>query len=95
MQSNNRLFEDAAKLAGGALGTLTGIRREMEALARQQLERVLARMDLVSREEFEVVRAMAAKARSENEELAARIEALESKAAKPVARAKPASKAKP
>ncbi len=88
MQSNNRLLEDAAKLAGGAIGTLTGIRRELEALARQQIERVLARMDMVSREEFETVRAMAARARSENEELASRIETLESKPA----RRKPAPK---
>ncbi len=79
MSSENRLLGDAAKLASGALGTLAGMRRELETLARQQLERLLARMDLVSRDEFEAVKAMAAKARTENESLAARIDALESK----------------
>ena len=77
MQSDNRFLDDAAKLAGGALGTLVGIRREIEQAARAQLERVLARMNLVSREEFEVVKAMAAKARTEQEELAERVAALE------------------
>ena len=79
MQSDNRLFDDAAKLAGGAIGTLAGLRREIEALARQQVERLLARLDLVTRDEFEAVKAMAAKARAEQEDLTARIVALESK----------------
>ena len=65
MQSDNRFFDDAAKLAGGAIGTLAGLRREVEALARQQVERLLARMDLVTRDEFEAVKEMAAKARAE------------------------------
>lgn len=77
MQSQNRLFEDMAKLASGALGAAAGIRGEMEALFRQQMERVLHEMDLVTREEFEVVRLMAEKARMENEALAARLAALE------------------
>lgn len=94
MQSQNRLFEDMAKLASGALGAAAGIRGEMEALFRQQMERVLHDMDLVTREEFEVVRLMAEKARMENEALAARLAALEeqlAKAAKPAA--KPATPA--
>ena len=78
MQSNNRMFEDAAKLAGGALGALSGVRREIEALVQQQLDRLLARMDLVTRDEFETVRAMAVAAREENEKLSARLDALES-----------------
>ena len=77
MQTRNRLFDDAAKLAGGALGTLDGIRREVEALVRQQIERLLNNMDLVPRDEFDAVKAMAAKAREEQEEMAARIAALE------------------
>ncbi|WP_439515242.1 accessory factor UbiK family protein [Oceanibaculum nanhaiense] len=77
MQSQNRLFEDMAKLASGALGAAAGIRGEMEALFRQQMERVLHEMDLVTREEFEVVRLMAEKARMENEALAARLAVLE------------------
>jgi hypothetical protein len=77
MQSDNRFLDDAAKLAGGALGTLAGIRREIEQLARAQLERVLAGMNLVPRDEFEAVKAMAVKARSEQEDLAERVAALE------------------
>ena len=88
MQSDNRFFDDAAKLAGGAIGTLTGLRREIEALARQQVERLLARMDLVTRDEFEAVKEMAAKARSEQEDLTARLAALEAKPP-PKPRAKP------
>ncbi len=87
MQSDNRFFDDAAKLAGGAIGTLAGLRREVEALARQQVERLLERMDLVTRDEFEAVKEMAAKARAEQDDLAARLAALEAKSA-PKPRAK-------
>ncbi len=80
MQSDNRFFDDAAKLAGGAIGTLAGLRREIEALARQQVERLFARMDLVTRDEFEAVKEMAAKARTEQEDLGSRLAALEAKA---------------
>lgn len=93
MQSDNRFLDDAAKLAGGAIGTLAGLRREIEALARQQVERLLARMDLVTRDEFDAVKEMAAKARAEQEDLAARLAALEAKPAKPRAKArKPSAK---
>ncbi|GAA0582432.1 accessory factor UbiK family protein [Caenispirillum bisanense] len=77
MQTQNRLFDDLARVAGGALGALTGVRDEIEGIIRYRLERVLAEMDLVTREEFEAVRAMAAEARAENEALAARIAELE------------------
>ncbi len=77
MQSDNRFLDDAAKLAGGAIGSLTGLKREIETLARQQVERLLARMDLVTRDEFEAVKEMAAKARSEQEALQLRVEQLE------------------
>lgn len=79
MQTRHRFFDDAAKLAGGAIGTLAGMRREIEALARQQVDRLLDGMDLVTRDEFETVKAMAVAAREENERLAARITALESR----------------
>ncbi len=82
MQTRNRKFDDAARLAGGAAGTLAGIRKEIEALVRQQMERVLGSMDLVSRDEFEAVREMAIKARTEQEALESRLAALEKKAAK-------------
>jgi BMFP domain-containing protein YqiC len=81
MQSQNRFFDDIARVAGGAVGALSGVRGEIEARLRDQLERVLAGMDVVSREEFEAVKAMAAKARDEQEELLRRIAALESRVA--------------
>jgi BMFP domain-containing protein YqiC len=81
MQSQNRFFDDLARVAAGALGTLSGVKTEVETRLREQLERVLAGMDLVSREEFEAVKAMAAKARSEQEDLANRVAELESKLA--------------
>jgi BMFP domain-containing protein YqiC len=81
MQSQNRFFDDLARMASGAAGALTGMRGEIEARFRDQLERVLAGMDLVSREEFEAAKAMAAKARDEQEILLRRIEALETRLA--------------
>jgi len=81
MQSQNRFFDDLARVATGALGTLSGVKTEVETRLREQLEKVLAGMDLVSRDEFEAVKAMAAKARSEQEELANRMAELESKLA--------------
>ena len=81
MQSQNRFFDDLARMAAGAAGALTGVRGEIEARFRDQLERVLAGMDLVSREEFEAAEAMAAKAREEQEILLRRVEALEARLA--------------
>ena len=81
MQSQNRFFDDLARMAAGAAGALTGVRGEVEARFRDQLERVLAGMDMVSREEFEAVKAMAAKAREDQEILLHRIDALESRLA--------------
>ena len=81
MQSQNRFFDDMARVAAGAVGALAGVRGEIEARLRDQLERVLAGMDLVSREEFEAVKAMAARAREEQEVLLQRIEALEARLA--------------
>ena len=83
MASPNRFFEDAARVAGGAIGTLTGVRRELENLIKHQLDRLLSGMDLVTREEFDAVKEMAVKARNENDRLEARIAALEAAKAKP------------
>jgi BMFP domain-containing protein YqiC len=83
MQTQNRLLDDLARVAAGALGTLSGVKGEVESRLREQLERVLAGMDLVSREEFEAVKAMAAKARAEQEDLARRLAMLESRCATP------------
>jgi len=79
MQSDNPILDDIAKLASGAAGTLNGMRQEIEASVRARVDRIAQDMDLVSREEFEVVRDMARKAREENDALKARIEALEAK----------------
>jgi BMFP domain-containing protein YqiC len=81
MQSQNRFFDDIARVANGAVGALSGVRADIEGRLRDQLERILSGMDLVSREEFEAVKAMAAKARTEQEELLRRIAALESQLA--------------
>jgi len=81
MQSQNRFFDDFARVAAGAMSTLSGVKSEFEARLREQLERVLAGMDLVSRDEFEAVKAMAAKARSEQEDLQKRLAELESRLA--------------
>jgi BMFP domain-containing protein YqiC len=77
MQSDNRLLDDLARVATGALGTLQGVRDEVTVRLRDQFERVLADLDIVSREEFDAVKAMAAEARTQNEALAARVAALE------------------
>ncbi len=77
MQTNNRFLDDLAKVANGAASTVVGLREEIEALGRQQLERLLTNMDLVSRDEFEAVKAVAAKARTEQEKLEKRLAALE------------------
>ena len=79
MQSQNRFFDDLARVAAGAAGAISGVRGEIESRLRDQLERVLAGMDLVSREEFEATKAMAAKAREEQELLRAEIAALEAR----------------
>jgi BMFP domain-containing protein YqiC len=79
MQTQNRLLDDLARVAAGAVGGLAGMRHEVETRLREQFERILGRMNLVSREEFEVVQAMAAKARAEQEALTARLAALEAR----------------
>ena len=79
MSTDNRLLDDLARVASSALGTLTGVRDEIETRMRDQFERILGRMNLVRREEFEAVQAMAAKARAEQEALAARVAALEAR----------------
>ncbi len=77
MQSQNRIFDDLARVAGGALSALTGLKDEIEAMIRDRLERFMAEGNFVRREEFDVVRAMAAEARAEQERAAKRIAELE------------------
>ena len=81
MQTRGRVFDDMARLANGAVGALAGAGRELEAMIRAQIEKLLASMDLVRRDEFEAVKAMAAKARAEQERLEARVAALEARLA--------------
>ncbi len=76
-QTSNRVLDEIAKLMTDAAGAAQGVKREVETVMRAQGEKVLRDMDVVRREEFEVVRAMAEKARAENERLEARIAALE------------------
>lgn len=77
MQTDNKLLDDLARVANGAMGALTGVRGEAEAIVKARLERLLSDLDLVTRDEFEAVKAVAAKAREEQEALEARVVALE------------------
>ena len=83
MQTENRLLDDLARMANGALNTLSGLRDEIESRVRERVERMLADMDMVPREEFEAVKAMAQKARAEQEDLTARVAELERRLAAP------------
>lgn len=76
-QTSNRVLDEIAKLMTDAAGAAQGVKREVETVMRAQGEKMLRDMDVVRREEFEAVRAMAEKARAENERLEARIAALE------------------
>mgnify|MGYP001552474962 CR=1 FL=1 len=76
-QSSNRLLDELAKMMTDAAGAAQGVRREVETIVRSQLDRVLAEMDVVRRDDFEAEREMAEKARVENEARAKRIAALE------------------
>ncbi len=78
-QTSNRLFDELGKMMTDAAGAAQGLQREMQTIMRAQGEKFLQEMDVVSREEFEAVRAMAEKAREENERLEARIAALEAR----------------
>ena len=73
MPTNSKLIDDFARVTTGMLGVAAGVRSEAEAMVRARLQDLLADMDLVTREEFEVARAMAAKARDEQETLAAQL----------------------
>lgn len=88
MQSQNKFFDDISKLMTNALGVAQGAKTEAETAMKSWMDRWLADRDFVTREEFDAVRAMAAKAREENEALRARIEALE-------ATGRPAPKTRP
>ena len=77
MQTDNPFLDGMAKFFTDAAGAANSLRSEIDTFVRQRMERLVADMNLVSREEFEAVKAMAAKARTENESLAKRIASLE------------------
>ena len=77
MQTSNRILDDLARVANGAVSAVSGVKAEVEALVRQQVERLMGDMDAVPREEFNAVKAMAAKARAEQEKLESRVTKLE------------------
>src|SRR3546814_19918681 len=93
MQSENRMFDDFVKVLNGAAGTFAGMGREAEANFRERVREWVGGMDMVSRDEFEAVKAIAVAAREENEALKARIDKLEDR--KPAAKKAAATKAKP
>ncbi len=94
MQSENRFFDDLAKLVNGAAGTVAGMGREFESNAREKAKQWVGGVDFVSREEFDAVKAMAAAAREEVELLKARLDALEGNAPAVVTKTVRASKPK-
>ena len=77
--TSSRFFDELAKLMTNAAGAAQGVRREIDVLVQGQVERVLNNLDIVKREDFEAVKAMAQKAREENDALARRIAELEAK----------------
>jgi len=81
MQTDNRLLDDLAKVATGAIGSLSGVRQEVEQRLQQQLERIIGRMNLVGRDEFEAIKAVAQAAREEQIRLEKRVADLEAQLA--------------
>jgi BMFP domain-containing protein YqiC len=79
VQTTNRFFDEMARLMNDAAGVASGVRKEVETIFQAQAERILRNLDVVTREEFAAIKEMAAKARDENERLAARIAELEKK----------------
>jgi BMFP domain-containing protein YqiC len=79
MQTRNKILDDISQLMTNAMGVAQGARDEAETAMKSLLDRWLADRDFVTREEFDAVRAMAQKAREENEALKARLDALEAR----------------
>jgi BMFP domain-containing protein YqiC len=80
-QTTNRFFDEIARLMNDAAGVAGGVKKEVETIFQTQAERVLRNLDVVTREEFEAAKEMAAKAREENDRLAAKLTELEMKLA--------------
>ena len=81
MQTDSHILDDVARVATGAMGAASGLKGELDAMVKRRLEGILAQMDLVPRDEFDAVKEMAARARSEAEALAERVAQLEAKLA--------------
>ena len=79
MQSRNKILDDVSQLMTNAMGVAQGAREEAETAVKSIIDRWLADRDFVTREEFDAVKAMAQKAREENENLKARLDAIEKK----------------
>ena len=79
MQTRNPFIDDLAKVANGAMGALSGVKDEVENRVRDQIAKILDGMDIPRRDEFDAIKAMAAKAREENEELRQQIAELQAK----------------
>ena len=99
MQSQNRMFDDFVKMMNGAAGTFAGMSREAEGAFRDRVRDWIGGLDMVGRDEFEAVKAIAVAAREESQALRARVEALEAGSRQsstltgsPVAAAKPRRK---
>ena len=92
MQSENRLFDDFVKVLNGAAGTFAGMTREAQAGARERMREWIGGLDMVSRDEFEAVKAIAVAAREENQALKSRVETLEGGKPAPKAAARPKKK---
>ena len=78
-QTNNRIFDEMARLMNDAAGVASGVRREFDTVFRNQADRILRELDVVQREEFEAVKEMARLAREENDALKARLDTLEAR----------------
>ena len=81
MQTDSHILDDVARVATGAMGAASGLKGELDAMVKRRLEGILAGMDLVPRDEFDAVKEMAARARSESEALAERVAKLEARLA--------------
>ena len=81
MQTDSHILDDVARVATGAMGAASGLKGELDAMVKRRLEGILAQMDLVPRDEFDAVKEMVARARSESEALAEQVARLEAKLA--------------
>ena len=81
MQTDSHILDDVARVATGAMGAASGLKGELDAMVKRRLEGILAQMDLVPRDEFDAVKEMAVRARSEAEALAERVAQLEARLA--------------